>query len=51
MCSNGEWRSWGSQEKVPDARKAKESQDPMGITLAEMPSKGEREPVGTISRG
>jgi hypothetical protein len=38
-------------EKVPDARRAKGSQDPMGMTLAKIPNKGDREPVETISRG
>ena len=32
-------------------RKARDSQDPMGMTLAEIPHKGEGEPVETISRG
>ena len=41
----------GSNQKVPDARKARGSQDPTGMTLAEIPNKGEREPVETISRG
>jgi hypothetical protein len=42
---------WGSHQKVPDARKARGSQDPTGMTLVEIPNKGEREPVETISRG
>jgi hypothetical protein len=41
----------GSQQKVPDIRKARGSQDPTGMTLAEITNKGEREPVETISRG
>jgi hypothetical protein len=40
-----------SNQKVPDARKARASQDPTGVTLAEIPHKGEGEPVETISRG
>jgi hypothetical protein len=36
--------------KVPDASKARGSQNPMGMTLAEIPNKGERKPVETISR-
>ena len=51
MCSNREWGSGGSNQKVPDARKARASQDPMGITLSEIPHRGEKEPVQTISRG
>jgi hypothetical protein len=38
-----------ASRKVPDARKARESQDIMGMTLAEITTKGE--PVETISRG
>jgi hypothetical protein len=46
VCSNG-----GSQQKVPDTRKARGSQDPTGMIVAEMPKKGEREPVETMWRG
>jgi hypothetical protein len=38
-------------KKIPDARKARGSQEPTGMTLAEIPKKGEGEPVETISRG
>jgi hypothetical protein len=41
----------GSQQKVPDAKKTRGFQDPIRMTLAEIPNKGEREPVETISRG
>ena len=41
----------GNQQKVPDVKKARGSQDPMGITLAEIPNKSKREPVEAISRG
>jgi len=34
-----------------EGRKARGSQDPTGMRLAEMPNKGEGEPVETISRG
>jgi hypothetical protein len=51
VCSNGRWGTEGSNQKVPDARKARASQYSMGITLAEIPYKGEGEPVETISRG
>ena len=34
-----------------NAIEAKGFQDPTGMTLAEIPNKGEREPVETISRG
>ena len=40
-----------TNNKVPDTRKARASQDPMGMTLAEIPYKGEGEPIKTISRG
>jgi hypothetical protein len=46
-----EWGTGGSHQKVPDARKARGSQDPVGIALAEVPNKGESEPVETTSRG
>uniref|UniRef100_A0A0V1KJ88 Uncharacterized protein n=1 Tax=Trichinella nativa TaxID=6335 RepID=A0A0V1KJ88_9BILA len=48
--SKGRWETGGSQQKVPDARKAKGSQDKTGMTLAEMPNQGERA-VETKSRG
>jgi hypothetical protein len=41
----------GNNQKVPDARKARASQDPMGITLAEISHKGEGEPIETIAIG
>ena len=40
----------GSYQKDPDARKARVSQDLTEMTLAEIPNKGEREPVKTIPR-
>jgi hypothetical protein len=51
VCSSGVWGTEGSHKKVPDAREARGSQDPTGMTLAEIPNKGEREPVETISSG
>jgi hypothetical protein len=45
VCSSKKWGTGGSNQKVPDARKARGSQDPTGMTLAEIPNKGEREPV------
>ena len=51
MCSNREWGTGGSHQKVPDARKARVFQDPKGLRLAEMPNKGEGESVENISRG
>ena len=36
------------QSQIP--RKARGSQDSMGVTLAEIPNKGEGEPVETLSR-
>ena len=41
----------GRNQKVLYARKASTSKDPKGMTLAEIPHKGEREPVETISSG
>ena len=41
----------GSQQKVPDARKAKGSKDLIGMTLAEIPNEGEKEPVEITPRG
>jgi hypothetical protein len=43
--------NWGQNQKVPDARKARASQDPTGMILAEIPHKREGEPFETISRG
>jgi hypothetical protein len=53
-CSNGGMGNcggFGSNQKVPDARKARASQDPTGLILAEIPHKEEGESVETISRG
>jgi len=36
---------------VPDIRKARTTQDPAEMALAEISHKGEGEPVETISRG
>jgi hypothetical protein len=44
ICSNGEWGIGGSNQKIPDARKAKASQDPTGMTLADIPHKGRQNP-------
>ena len=51
VCSNGGWETGGSNQKVPDARKARVSQDPTGTTIAEISHKVEGEPVETTSRG
>jgi hypothetical protein len=45
------WGTGYSNQKVPDAKKARAFQDPMGMTLAEISHKGEGEAVKTISRG
>jgi hypothetical protein len=45
MCNNGGWGTGVSNQKVPDSRKARGSQDPTGMRLVEMPNKGEGEPV------
>ena len=46
-CGGG--RTEHSHKKVPDARDPRSSQDPTEKTLAEIPNKGEIEPVETIS--
>ena len=51
VFSNVGWGIGSSHQQVPDARKARGSQDPTGMTLAEIPNKGEIEPVETISSG
>ena len=51
VCSNGGMGTGSSHQKVPDARKVSGSQDPVGVRLAEIPIKGEGEPVETIFRG
>ena len=51
MCNSGRWGTRGSYQKVPDARKARGSQDPMGMTLAEISNKGEIELAESINRG
>jgi hypothetical protein len=40
-----------SHQKVQDAKKVRDSQGPMEITLAEITNEGDREPIETISRG
>jgi hypothetical protein len=47
----GGWELGSSNKKVPFARKARASQDPTGMTLAEIFHKVEGEPDETISRG
>ena len=37
--------------KLSNIRETRGSQDPTGMTIAEIPNKGERELVETISRG
>ena len=49
VCNNGGWEQESNHQQVPDARRARTSQDTMGMRLAEMPYKGEGEPVETIS--
>ena len=51
MCSNGGWGARVSHQKVPDDRKARVSQNPKGMRIAEMTNKGEGELVETIFRG
>jgi hypothetical protein len=40
VFSNGVWVTGACNQEVPDARKARASKDPMGMTLAEIPNKG-----------
>jgi hypothetical protein len=47
--SNRGYVTGESHWRVSDAREARGSQDPMGMTLAEMHSKVEIEPVETTS--
>ena len=42
VYSSGRWRTGDSHQKVPDARKARCSQDPKGMKLAEIHNKGEK---------
>ena len=51
VCRNGGWGTGGSNQKVPDARKARASHDPMRITVVEIPHRREGELVETIFRG
>ena len=39
VYSNGGRKTWRSHQKVSEARKARVSQDPMGILLTEIPKK------------
>ena len=48
ISSNAGWETGLVTSKF---RKAKGSQDSTGLTLAEMPQKGEKEPVETIPSG
>jgi hypothetical protein len=41
----------GCHQKIPDAMKARGSQDSMGMILAKLSNKWERVPVETICRG
>jgi hypothetical protein len=41
--------NWG--KPLAHARKARGYQEQTGMTLAEIPNKGERKPIETISRG
>ena len=51
VCSSGRWGTGGSQQKVPDARKTRGSQDPTGVALAEITNEAKRETAETISSG
>jgi hypothetical protein len=51
VCSNGDGEQGVSYQKVPDAMKARGSQDLPRMRLVKMPNKEKGEPVQTISRG
>ena len=51
VYSNGGWGTVVNNQKGTDARKSRGSQDPKGMTLAEIPHNWAVEPVKTISRG
>jgi hypothetical protein len=51
VFSNGGWRTRENNQEVTDVRKARASQDPTVMTLAEILYKGEDGPIDTISRG
>jgi hypothetical protein len=51
VCGNGGWGAGDSHQKIPDARKARGSQHPMGLALAEILNKEVRESIETIFRG
>jgi hypothetical protein len=48
VCDNGGWGTEGSQQKVPEDRKARGSQDSMGMKLTEISPKRERKPEEMI---
>jgi hypothetical protein len=48
--NNGELVGGSSHKQIPDARKPRGSQDPMGMRLAEILNTGEGKYVKTISR-
>jgi hypothetical protein len=50
VCSNWGWGTGNSNQKVPDARKARAYQDPTEVTLVEIHHKGEGESAKTISK-
>jgi hypothetical protein len=51
VCSNGGCGTGGSHKHVAEHRKARDTQDPPGMIVAEMHNKVEGEPVETIFRG
>jgi hypothetical protein len=40
----------GNHQQVPDARKARSSQDPTGMRLAELPNKGEGDHIQSLGK-
>ena len=50
MCSSEGWETGSNHQKVPDARKARGSQDTTEMALGKIANKGERETVETVSR-
>jgi hypothetical protein len=51
VCSHGECGTGDRHLKVPDAREARVTQDPEGMTLAEIANKGEIEPLVSAFNG
>lgn len=49
ICNSVGFGTQGSHQKVPGAKEARGSEDPSGLTLAEIPNIGEIEPAEMTS--